>query len=59
MKRKLCPLLVQSATNPSMTMEGQSWTQTYFAECIGDKCVAYRWDGQCHRFELSTKFEGR
>lgn len=50
-KRKACPLLIQSDTNPSLTMAGQSWTRTFFIECLGPKCAA--WDEvthECHRF---------
>lgn len=51
MKRKACPLLVQSDTNPSLTMAGQSWTRTYFLECLGEKCAAYHPSGFCERFK--------
>lgn len=51
MKRKGCPLLVQSDTNPSLTMRGQSWTRTYLLECPGEKCAAYSVpDGFCKKF---------
>lgn len=50
-KRKVCPLLVQSDTNPSCTVTGQSWTRTYFLECLGNKCVAYRAGYGCLRFD--------
>ena len=51
MKRKGCPLLVQSETNPSLTMKGQSWTRTYMLECIGEKCAAYNAaHSTCERF---------
>ena len=56
MNRKLCPLLIQSETNPSMTIEGQSWTRTYMLECIGEKCAAYNEaHGTCERFYTSVK----
>ena len=58
MSRKLCPLLVQSDTTPSLTMQGESWTRTYFAECIGEKCMAYRkQDGFCELWERVTRAE--
>ena len=58
MSRKLCPLLVQSDTTPSLTMQGESWTRTYFAECIGEKCMAYRkQDGFCELWERVTRGE--
>lgn len=50
-KRKACPLLVQSDTNLSMTVSGQSWTRTYFLECLGRKCAAYRAGYGCLRFD--------
>jgi len=51
MSRKVCPLLVQSETNPSLTMKGQSWTRTYFTECLGEKCAAYHsQDNFCEKF---------
>lgn len=49
--RKVCPLLVQSDTNPSYTVQGQSWTRTYFLECLGEKCVAYRKELGCLKFD--------
>ena len=56
MKRKLCPLLVQADTNPSMTIEGKSWTQTYFWECLGEECAAYNVDHYiCERFYTNVK----
>ncbi len=52
MERKGCPLLVQSDTTPSLTMTGQSWTRTYFLECLGEKCAAYHaQDGFCKKFQ--------
>lgn len=58
MKRKGCPLLVQSDTNPSLTMTGQSWTRTYFLECLGEKCAAYHaQDGFCEKFQETVTVE--
>lgn len=55
MKRKACPLLVQSDTNLSMTIGGQSWTRTYFLRCIGEECAAYHTqDGFCEKWQNST-----
>lgn len=52
MKRKGCPLLIQSDTNQSLTVSGQSFTRTYMLECIGKKCAAYHdKDGFCERFQ--------
>ena len=52
MKRKGCPLLIQSDTNPSMTISGQSWTRTYMLEWLGEKCAAYHCqDGFCEKFQ--------
>ena len=51
--RKCCPLLVQSETNPSMTVAGQSWTRTWFTECIGEKCAAYQ-GGLCDKFQTNV-----
>ena len=53
MKRKVCPLLVQSDTNPSLTLAGQSWTRTWLSECIGDKCAAYQ-GGFCDKFQTDV-----
>lgn len=51
MKRKGCPLLVQSDTNPSLTVSNQSFTRTWFLECLGEKCAAYHeQDGFCGKF---------
>ena len=49
--RKGCPLLVQSDTNKSLTVSGQSWTRTYFLECLGEKCAAYRRGYGCLKFD--------
>lgn len=58
MSRKLCPLLVQSDTTPSLTMLGESWQRTYFAECIGEKCMAYRkQDRFCEVWQRVTRAE--
>lgn len=46
-KLKGCPLLVQSDTYPSMTMQGESHTRSYFLPCIASKCAAYRDDNSC------------
>lgn len=51
-KRKACPLLVQSDTNQSLTIQGESYTRTYFLECLGEKCAAYHiQDGFCEKFQ--------
>ena len=58
MKRKGCPLLIQSDTNPSMTVTGQSWTRTYFLECLGEKCAAYNIAHDiCERFYTNVKMK--
>ena len=58
MKRKACPLLVQSDTQPSFTINGESHTRTYFLECSGEKCAAYeKKSGCCRRFQVSVIFE--
>lgn len=55
MKRKVCPLLVQSETNPSLTIQGQSWTRTWFSECIGEKCAAYKTQNRfCDKWECTV-----
>lgn len=53
MRMKGCPLLVQSDTNPSMTIEGESHTRTYMLRCVGNNCAAYR-DGFCSKFETDV-----
>ena len=59
MKRKRCPLLIQSDTNPSMTVSGRSWTRTYMMECIGELCAAYHTkDSWCEKFQCTVKTEG-
>lgn len=51
MDRKGCPLLIQSDTEPSLTVSGRSYTRTYMLECVGGKCAAYkRENGFCKRF---------
>lgn len=52
MKRKGCPLLIQSETNLSATVSGQSWTRTWFSECIGETCAAYQ-GGVCAKFNTN------
>ena len=49
LKMKRCPLLIQSETNVSVTVQGESYTRIYFSECIGKHCAAYR-DGECNKF---------
>lgn len=56
MKRKGCPILVQSDTYPSYTMAGESHTRTYLLECVGEKCAAYQ-DGWCQRFETPVELK--
>lgn len=59
MKRKGCPLLIQSDTNPSLTMSGQSWTRTYMLECVGEKCAAYWENGYCETFKKNVNMPER
>lgn len=47
---KVCPLLVQSDTNPSYTIDRQSYTITWLTECLGKKCSGYA-NGFCKRFD--------
>lgn len=48
--------MIQSDTNPSMTVQGQSYTRTYMLECIGEKCAAYNEaHGTCERFYTNVK----
>lgn len=49
-KRKACPLLVQSDTSPSLTVPGESYTRTFFLECLGGQCAAFV-SGRCKRFK--------
>ena len=58
MKRKGCPLLIQSDTNLSFTMQWQSWTRTYMLQCVGEKCVAYQ-DGYCKKFCRTVELEDK
>lgn len=51
LKRKACPLLVQSDTNRSITVDGNGWTRTYFLECLGELCAAYRAGYGCLKFD--------
>ena len=53
MKRKGCPVLIQSDTKPSLTVKGQSWTRRYMLECIGEKCAAYQ-GGMCDKFQTNV-----
>lgn len=54
-KRKECPLLLQSYTVPSLTIEGESSTRSYFSECIGERCAAYRaQNGFCEKWECTV-----
>lgn len=56
MKRKVCPLLMQSNTEPSLTIQGASYTRTFFLECLGDKCAAYiSQGGFCEKFQSTVK----
>lgn len=48
-KLKYCPLLVQSQTSRSLTVEGESYTRTVFSKCLGQHCAAYA-GGNCERF---------
>lgn len=55
MKRKACPLLVQSDTEPSLIMQGASYTRTFFLECLGEKCAVYvQQDGFCKKFQSTV-----
>lgn len=55
MKRKACPLLVQSDTEPSLTIQGMSYTRTFFLECLGEKCAAYiQQYGFCKKFQSTV-----
>ena len=53
-KLKACPLLVQSDTIPSLTIEGEAHTRVYFLRCLGDTCAAYK-DGYCKQFDCPTR----
>lgn len=50
MKQKFCPLLAYSSTQLSLTVEGESYTNTQFSRCLEDKCAAYH-AGRCMKFE--------
>lgn len=53
---KGCPLLIQSDTYPSLTIQGESHTRSYMLECIAEKCAAYRADsGFCDKFMSCVK----
>ena len=54
MKRKKCPLFIQSETSPSLTVKGQSRTRTYMLECIGEECAAYHDGGMCVEFHTNV-----
>lgn len=55
MKRKACPLLVQSSTEPSLTIQGASYTRTFLNECLGEKCAAYiQQYGFCEKFQSNV-----
>lgn len=47
---KACPLLVRIDTHPSMTIEGETFTRSYFADCLLEGCAAYV-GGKCRRFD--------
>lgn len=60
MKRKGCPLLIQSDTNTSLTVSGEFWTRTYMLECAGEKCAAYyTQDTWCEKFQCTVKMKER
>lgn len=48
-KLKYCPLLVHSETRLSLTVDGESYTNTWFSECLGNKCAAYQ-GGVCAKY---------
>lgn len=57
MKRKACPLLVQSNTEPSITMRDASYTRTFFLECLGERCAAFVQDefgAFCKKFQSNV-----
>lgn len=57
---KSCPLLVQSDTQPSMCISGESHTRTYFLRCLGENCAAYHaQDGFCERFNSTVNPEAK
>ena len=50
MERKGWPLLIQSDTNPSLTM---AWTRAYMLMCVGEKCAAYQ-GGFCVKYQTDV-----
>lgn len=58
MKLRACPLLVQSDTSRSWTVEGESHTRTYFLRCLGEECAAFA-GGNCERFGTVAKMPER
>lgn len=46
---RVCPLLVQSNTEKTWTIPDTSYTRTFFLECLGHECAAYK-DGVCVQF---------
>jgi hypothetical protein len=61
MKKKGCPLLVQSDTYTSLYIPGESSTKTYFLDCLEEKCAAYRGcgaqNGVCDKFGTDIWYE--
>lgn len=56
MKHKGCPLLIQTDTYPSMTVQGECHIRAYFLECLAEKCAAYKQqDGFCERFQTDAR----
>lgn len=49
-EHKACPLLVNSESQPSATVPGESLTFSYFRDCLANRCAAYR-SGFCERFK--------
>lgn len=57
LRPKGCPLLLQSDTEPSLTVSGRSYTRSYFLPCLGKKCAAFQIKnerGFCERFGTYT-----
>ncbi len=50
---KACPLLPQSDTFPSMTIQGEAHSRTYFLRCLGIKCASFR-HGYCQKLRNSV-----
>ena len=48
-KTVCCPLLIQSDTRRSWTVEGEAYTRSYMIPCLRDACAAYS-NGECKRF---------